>query len=59
MRKIIIGLLLLISLDSFCEDGYRLWLRYDEVKNQHLLKQYRQLIYGWIVDGNSPTDSVS
>src|SRR5882762_7154227 len=58
MGRIFTSLLLLVSLNSFAEDGYRLWLRYDEVKSQHLLKQYRQLIYGWIVDGNSPTDTV-
>ena len=58
MKNILAGLFLFISLTSFSEDGYRLWLRYDEVKNHHLLKQYRQLIYGWIVEGNSPTDSV-
>src|ERR1044071_7028636 len=58
MKKLVAPLLLFISIDAFCEDGYRLWLRYDKVKNQHLLKQYRQFIYGWIVDGNSPTDSI-
>jgi alpha-glucuronidase len=58
MRNLLSCLLLLISLNAFSEDGYRLWLRYDEVKNQHLLRQYRQFIYGWIVDGNTPTDSV-
>ncbi|MEI9921526.1 MAG: alpha-glucuronidase family glycosyl hydrolase [Bacteroidota bacterium] len=58
MRNLLTGLLLFISLTSFAEDGYRLWLRYDEVKNPHFLKQYREHIYGWIVDGNSPTDTV-
>ncbi|HEX8061481.1 MAG TPA: alpha-glucuronidase family glycosyl hydrolase [Cyclobacteriaceae bacterium] len=58
MRKLLTGLLLLISLHAFPEDGYRLWLRYDEVKNHTLLKHYRQLIYGYIVEGSSPTDTV-
>ena len=59
MRKLILGLLLLCCATSaFCEDGYRLWMRYDRVKDEHLLKQYKDLIYGWIVDGNSPTDTV-
>src|SRR5690349_10396806 len=58
MRKLFTSLLFLVSLTAFSEDGYRLWLRYDEVKDHHLLRQYRQLIYGWLVDGNSPTDSV-
>ena len=59
MRKLISGLLfLLFTQTAFCEDGYRLWLRYDRVKNEHILKQYKDHIYGWIVDGKSSTDSV-
>jgi alpha-glucuronidase len=59
MRKLALGLLLvLFSQIAFCEDGYRLWLRYDRVKNEHLLKQYKGLIYGWYVDGTTPTDSI-
>lgn len=59
MRRLILGLVaVFFSQIALCEDGYRLWLRYDQVKNEHILKQYRQHIYGWIVDGYSPTDSV-
>lgn len=58
MRHVLTGLLLFFTVNLFGEDGYRLWLRYDEVKNEHLLKQYRNHIYGWIVDGVSPTDSI-
>lgn len=59
MTKLICGFILLISSQvAFAEDGYRLWLRYDRVKNDHILKQYQQHIYGWIVGGQSPTDSI-
>ena len=59
MRSLVAALLAVcLSQMAFCEDGYRLWLRYDQVKNEHILKQYRQHLYGWIVEGNSPTDSV-
>jgi len=37
------------------EDGYRLWLRYDKVKNQALLQAYRQSITGLCLNGASPT----
>jgi len=36
------------------EDGYRLWLRYDPVSDPALLDQYRRMINGWVVDGDSP-----
>lgn len=37
------------------EDGYRLWQRYEVVKDQSLLENYRQTISEIIVFGNSPT----
>lgn len=37
------------------ESGYRLWLRYDKIENQHLLNEYRQQIKNLLVDGDSPT----
>lgn len=35
-------LLLFLSNHLLAEDGYRLWLRYDRIDNQHLLQQYLQ-----------------
>jgi len=35
------------------EDGYRLWLRYDKISNQTILKSYQNQIKGWIVEGES------
>ena len=37
------------------EDGYRLWLRYDMVKNAQLLQQYRNSISGIVINGNDAT----
>lgn len=58
MKYILTYVLLICSISAFSEDGYRLWLRYDRVKNEHMLKQYKDHIYGWIVDGKSSTDSI-
>ncbi|MDF9799501.1 alpha-glucuronidase [Catalinimonas alkaloidigena] len=40
------------------EDGYRLWLRYDQVKDAQQLNTYREAIGGWLVEGESPTFEV-
>lgn len=39
----------------FAEDGYRLWLRYDKISNSQLLKEYRQSIKGFLIEGKSAT----
>lgn len=45
MKKALVCIaLLFICVFSFAEDGYRLWLRYDKVKNPKLLQQYRSQI---------------
>jgi alpha-glucuronidase len=52
-------LVLLCSLFSHAEDGYRLWLRYDVITNQAVLKQYRSRIHTIHFYGNSPTLTVA
>ena len=37
------------------EDGYRLWLRYDLIQEASLLKEYREQIQGWMIQGESET----
>jgi alpha-glucuronidase len=57
MQKINL-LLLLIFIPSFfamAEDGHRLWLRYDPIADQELLKHYRKAITGYTIEGTSPT----
>jgi len=39
----------------FAEDGYRLWLRYDKIKDPALLAQYKKNIQTITVEGSSPT----
>lgn len=54
--KILPFLLFLFLLQpAYAETGYRLWLRYDKIENQHLLNEYRQQLKNLFVDGDSPT----
>jgi alpha-glucuronidase len=48
-------ILLLPSLTSVAEDGYRLWLRYDKISDSRLLNEYKGSITGWVIEGRSPT----
>ncbi len=41
------------------EDGYRLWLRYDQIANPVLLTAYKKSITGILMEGNSPTLAVA
>ena len=45
----------LISIEGRAEDGYRLWLRYDLVNNSQKLKEYRNTIKNFLIEGKSPT----
>ena len=62
MKQIIV-LALLFYLGSnsplIAEDGYRLWLRYDKIKNTSVLSEYHKQISGWIIEGQSPTLSAA
>jgi alpha-glucuronidase len=56
MRNLLTGLLLLCCLQSaYSEDGYRLWLRYDKIKDEKLLNQYRGHIQNVFLPGSSET----
>jgi alpha-glucuronidase len=37
------------------EDGYKLWLRYDQVTDQQLLDHYNKMVQGWMTEGSSAT----
>ncbi len=43
----------------YAEDGYRLWLRYDQISDPILLEQYNKSITGLMIEGNSPTVQVA
>lgn len=51
--------MLFISGLSKAEDGYQLWLRYQQVSDQQKLTSYRNLIKGWFVDSNAPAGEVA
>ncbi|NMB83557.1 MAG: alpha-glucuronidase [Ignavibacteria bacterium] len=53
--NILLILFLLMSINLFAEDGYRLWLRYDKLKNTNFVKEYSKQITSYYVDGNSST----
>ncbi len=59
MKTIISILLFLCSIfftgDLIAEDGYRLWLRYNLIQDQQLLNNYKNLITGYMMEGNSST----
>ena len=47
--------ILCISFNSFAEDGYNLWLRYDKIKNRELCEQYQRNITEIVVPNNTGT----
>src|SRR5882724_260529 len=56
MKRYFTLLFLLFAACRLCaEDGYRLWLRYDPVKDPALLEMYRHAITGIRVEGQSAT----
>ena len=57
MKKILFVLLLLIYFSPVtrAENGYRLWMRYDQIKNKELYNAYRQKLGQLNFSGNSAT----
>src|SRR5208337_2917093 len=60
MKKILSFFVLFIFLivcncSACADDGYRLWLKYDLISNPPKLKEYRESIKAWMIEGNSPT----
>ena len=56
MKKLVVLILILIGFGNglHADDGYRLWLRYDEIEDASILKDYSDGITGFYVDGDSP-----
>jgi alpha-glucuronidase len=64
LRKIVqriffFSTLSLIPFFGKAEDGYRLWLRYDLIKNQSILLQYREHLSFITIEGSSETLNVA
>jgi len=53
-KLLFFSVILLLPFEADGEDGYRLWLRYDQISEPELLDQYTGIIKGWIVEGSSP-----
>ncbi len=49
---------LAISSHIQAEDGYRLWLRYDQVKDSSLLNSYRRSLTSIVVEGTTATEKI-
>lgn len=43
---------------TMAEDGYRLWLRYEQVTDESLLQEYRSSLGEIVIEGESPTLSI-
>jgi alpha-glucuronidase len=59
----LVPLMLLISLKALAhsqngEDGYRLWMKYDQLQSEGLRKNYRNLLGNWKVEGESKTADI-
>ena len=55
IKTLLLLLLMYINADLYAEDGYRLWLRYDIVDDASLLEEYKELVHGWMIQGESET----
>ncbi len=54
-------MILLIGLgiqQSMADDGYRLWLQYEQVTDEELLQEYRSSLGEIVIEGESPTLSI-
>lgn len=49
----------LVAFNLFAENGYRLWLRYDQIDNIPVLNSYKKTITGIYFPGNSATHSAA
>ncbi|MCF1713785.1 alpha-glucuronidase [Flavihumibacter sp. RY-1] len=59
MKVNLLALLLLLFSFAQAEDGYRLWLRYDQLKNASLRTGYESRLATISLPGNSPTLQVA
>jgi len=41
------------------DDGYRLWLKYDKVKDPGMLLAYREAVSSLVMEGSTPTEAVT
>jgi alpha-glucuronidase len=58
LRFLLFTILYLICVSGHSEDGYELWLRFQQVSNKKLLTEYRDNITNWHVDFESSTGDI-
>lgn len=58
-KLFLITLFILFSKISMADNGYRLWLKYDKIKNEEYLNKAEQLISGFKIFGQSETIKVA
>ncbi len=58
-RTLSLFIFLMIAFNLFAEDGYRLWLRYEQIENIPVLNAYKKTITGIYFPGNSASRSVA
>src|SRR5690606_40733803 len=54
-KSVLIALMVFMAGSIRAEDGYRLWLRYDQIGDAAKLKQYREYVKGYWLTHSSPT----
>ena len=55
---LICALLLLLIRFTRADDGYRLWLKYDQIPETQKLQEYRERLSGIMVTGQSATMNI-
>lgn len=55
LQRIPIFLFFCLASQAYSEDGYRLWLRYDQVTDHTMLEEYRTSIHSIFIEKESPT----
>ncbi len=58
---LLVSMILILTSVNFADagDGYKLWLKYDLVADSGLLNEYKNQIYGYIVNKESATIQVA
>jgi alpha-glucuronidase len=59
MRLLVFLIFFFFVKNAAAEDGYRLWLRYDKISDDQILKTYQNALKGWRIEGRSPTLSAA
>lgn len=62
LKYFLLSIMIMATAANTClraEDGYRLWLRYDQVTDQAKLRHYRQAIRNFMIAGESATLSAA